>query len=540
VQKKGNKMGKYSQQATPTVKQKNTPKPKSPISTKSKSTIQTALGGDGYKRDAKSELFLLGVSLFAGENQFHESGVSRDERFKNLVQKVTKNDPEWVKNFLTWLRGPEANIRSATIMGVGEYIAAGGPNGRELVADALQRADEPAELLSYWMINHYGWDGMTYPYPAPKIPQALRKGLSDSCQKLFTANAAIKYKAGSKGEVGMGNVLNLIHAKAKDTDQAKVFDYIIDKHHGNPANEELLPQKAKVFSEVWNIPQAQRRERLSTELIRSSGMTWEQLSGWLNGPMDKQAWEAVIPTMGYMALLRNLRNFDEAKIGTSAVNFVRKKLSSPEEVKSSRQLPFRFYNAYHELSSDKWTSTLSDALDLSLQNVPELSGKTLVLVDVSGSMGYGPSGRGRSQLWEIASLFGIALGRASENADVYAYSTGHHKVKVDGSTSVLRTIPVFHSWMGAGGGTATIQTVNALYKGHDRVVILTDEQAMRSAGVNSSIKKPIYTFNLAGYRAGHLPSNQDNRYTFGGGLSDTTFQVLKALDLHGQGKWPWE
>ena len=61
-----------------------------------------------------------------------------------------------------------------------------------------------------------------------------------------------------------------------------------------------------------------------------------------------------------------------------------------------------------------------------------------------------------------------------------------------------------------GGGTDTEQAVRAHYARHDRVVILTDEQAHwhgRSdvaAAVPATV--PVYTWNLAGYRVGHTPT----------------------------------
>jgi hypothetical protein len=53
---------------------------------------------------------------------------------------------------------------------------------------------------------------------------------------------------------------------------------------------------------------------MRSDRLAAAGVTWEALAGWLQGPMDKAAWEAIIPSMGVMALARNLRNFDEAGV----------------------------------------------------------------------------------------------------------------------------------------------------------------------------------------------------------------------------------
>ncbi|MET9731017.1 TROVE domain-containing protein [Streptomyces sp. NPDC006458] len=75
-------------------------------------------------------------------------------------------------------------------------------------------------------------------------------------------------------------------------------------------------------------------------------MTWESLAGWLLGPMDAAAWEAIIRSMGLMALTRNLRNFDEAGVSDEAAEQVAARLADPEEVRRSRQFPYRFLSAY--------------------------------------------------------------------------------------------------------------------------------------------------------------------------------------------------
>src|SRR3954451_21080564 len=118
-------------------------------------------------------------------------------------------------------------------------------------------------------------------------------------------------------------------------------------------------------------------------------------------------WQSVIGSMGYMALLRNLRNFDEAGVPDDVAASVPARLADPEEVARSRQLPLRFLSAYRAVPSLRWAWARDQALGLSLAGVPSPPGRTLVLVDRSGSM-FGPLSR-RSQLnrADAAALFGV-------------------------------------------------------------------------------------------------------------------------------------
>ncbi len=93
-------------------------------------------------------------------------------------------------------------------------------------------------------------------------------------------------------------------------------------------------------------------EDVTADDVKDAGITWERQSS--SAKMDAPAWERQIPTMGYMALLRNLRNFDEAGISGEAVQAVVDKLMDPAEVAGSRQFPMRFLSAAKAVQSVRW------------------------------------------------------------------------------------------------------------------------------------------------------------------------------------------
>ncbi|MBV9097338.1 MAG: hypothetical protein JO079_04695 [Frankiaceae bacterium] len=93
------------------------------------------------------------------------------------------------------------------------------------------------------------------------------------------------------------------------------------------------------------------------------------------------------------------------------------------------------------------------------------------------------------------------------------------------------------------GGTNTAAAVRRHYAGHDRVVLVTDEQAWAGPhGANPTAvvpaDVPVYTFNLAGYRYGHGPSGVGNRHTFGG-LTDQAFAAIPLLESGRDHTWPF-
>ncbi|MGW7403858.1 TROVE domain-containing protein [Streptomyces sp. NPDC054833] len=501
--------------------------------------LRTYEGGRGHERDARSELFLLAVANFVSQRTFYESGADRDDRFAALVRELAVTDPSWTAGLLGWLRG-EGNIRTAAIVGAAEYVkarlAAGvteGPANRQVIASVLRRPDEPGELLAYWTATY----GRT-------VPKPVKRGVADAVRRLYHGKSLLKYDTASKG-YRFGDILNLVHA-APDPDkpwQGELFQYALDRRH-NP-DTAVPPASNSVLTahrELMAVPVRKRRAVVTApdgaERLAAAGITWEALAGWLQGPMDKAAWEAVIPSMGAMALVRNLRNFDEAGVSDEVAARVAAKISDPAEVARSRQYPFRYLAAYQHAPSLRWAYPLEQALGHSLANVPALPGRTLVLVDRSGSMWARLSDRSELNRADAAAIFGTALAVRAADADLVEFGTTSRRLTFDKGESVLKILGRF----GDLGGTDTTSAIRAHYRGQDRVLIVTDEQYAYNVHGDPTEQVPagvpVYTWNLAGYRAGHGPSGKGNRHTFGG-LSDAAFRMVPLLEAARDADWPW-
>ncbi|MEW2394971.1 TROVE domain-containing protein [Streptomyces sp. NPDC046862] len=502
--------------------------------------LRTFQGGRGRERDPRSELYLLAVSNMVSQKTFYEDGADRDDRFPRLVRELAVTDPVWTAGLLGWLRG-EGNLRTASLVGAAEYVkarldagATDGPANRQVVASVLQRPDEPGELLAYWT-STYG----------RAVPKPVKRGIADAVQRLYHGKSLLKYDTASKG-YRFGDILNLVHA-APDPGkpwQGELFQYALDRrHHPDTAVPPASNRLLTAHRELMALPVAERRAVVTSdggaERLAAAGMTWEALAGWLRGPMDKAAWEAVIPSMGAMALVRNLRNFDEAGVCDEVAARVAARISDPAEVARSRQFPFRYLAAYQHAPSLRWSYPLEQALGHSLANVPALPGRTLVLVDRSGSMFYSRmSDRSELNRADAAAVFGTALALRAADADLVEFGTSSSRVRFRRGESVLKILGRF----GELGGTDTTEAVRRHYRKHDRVLIVTDEQHAYSHHGDPTEQVPahvpVYTWNLAGYRAGHGPSGTGNRHTFGG-LSDAAFRMVPLLEAARDADWPW-
>lgn len=513
-----------------------------PIVTESAATGLTHEGAPGYGRDAKSELFLLAVSNMVGEASFYESAGDRDDRYARLVRQVAVEDAGWTLEFLRWLRA-EGNMRSASLVGAAEAVkarldaaragreVANGARNRQLIDVVLQRADEPGEMLAYWM-SRYG----------RAIPKPVKRGITDAVRRMYTERALLKYDTASRG-FRFGDVIELVHP-APDSGkpwQGALFAHALDRRHNRPwaVDPDMLPMLA--FNATLRAAAAERPERLlDPEALRRAGMTWEDVLSLVGSRVDKaRLWEALIPSMGYMALLRNLRNFDQAGVSDEIAGQVAARLADPEQVARSRQFPFRFLAAYRNVPSLRWGYALEKALQHSLAAVPELPGRTLILVDRSGSMFTSMSRRSELTFADSAGIFGAALAvRNHGRVTLVQFGTSSQEIRVGRGESLLRVLDRFDNL----GGTQTAEAVRAHYDRHDRVVIVTDEQAWYGygdPGDHVPYRVPLYTFNLVGHQYGHQAGGP-NRVTIGGGLTDHAFRLIPLLEAGRNGVWPWE
>jgi hypothetical protein len=530
-------------------------------------------GRTAWKLDEKTELYLGATSAFAGQDTFYEKGAKRDERLIALVRHLAVEDWVWTTDFLVWLRS-EGNMRTMPIMLAVEAVRARLASGacghgyagtrvvppgsnqvsvsnRKLIDLVLQRADEPGEMLAYCENVH-----------GRMTPIAIRRGIGDAAVRLYNERNVLRYNSDSRA-LSFGSVIELAQPPQTHGWQSDLFGYLIKAQHNNV---EAIPESLRAIrarDAANKMPVAQRHAYAQLALRNPDHALhtaiagqWEWAHSWLGDttgvakPLTKkEKWELVAGQLGIFAALRNLRNLDEAgfKTGDKIVTDICARLASEQQIRRSRILPFRFFTAFQQLKSVTWSAALEQAANLSLSNIPELPGRTLVLVDTSGSMESKLSEKSVMSYAEAGALFGTALKiKNPELVNLWGFASGQFEAKADRGHSLLRCAEDFSTQVGAvGHGTEMAAAVRATYDKHDRVIIISDMQAFptgRSYGardVADAVPQhiPVYGFNLAA--SGTTPLGSGNRHSLGG-LQDSTFNQILQLEKMGRGSWPWE
>ena len=401
------------------------------------------------------------------ESQFYEDGVEIAGRIAELVPKVAA---EKVAALAVEARG-RMKLRHAPLLLVREM--ARHASHRALVADTLasviQRADELAEFVAiYWK------DGRV------PLSAQVKKGLAAAFPK-FDEYALAKYDRG--GPIKLRDVLFLAHARPRDEAQAEVWKRLI-------AGELAAP-------DTW-------------EVALSSGAN------------KRDAWERLLreEKLGALALLRNLRNIKDAGVDEALV------LAALREMSTARVLPFRFLAAARY--APQWEEALEQAMlkcvSSQVNAQVKLAGKTIVLVDVSGSMTAPLSGRSEMQRTDAAYGLAVLLREVGEKVAVCSFSNDLVEVPQRRGFALRDAIDASQEH----GATYLGKAVEALNKkeSYDRLIVITDEQA------HDSVPAPNgkgYVINVASYKNGV----GYGKWTHIDGWSESVVEYIRMLELAG-------
>ena len=138
--------------------------------------------------------------------------------------------------------------------------------------------------------------------------------------------------------------------------------------------------------------------------------TWEVLLSQAHTSAEKAAvWEKLINEgkIGGKAMLMNLRNMQSAGVPRPTI------VKGLNELKGAMLLPLDFLKAMRE--SNGLNRELEDAMLKTYENLPKLPGKTLFIVDVSGSMGsITSSGSTFSRLDQAAAMAMLAANQCED------------------------------------------------------------------------------------------------------------------------------
>lgn len=414
-------------------------------------------------RDISPEKRLLRMTLahMLWEDTFYVDGKTAADE---LMATARLCKPEYVAEVAKAARS-QFKLRHVPLLLMREMARKGALKAADL-AETIQRPDEMGEFLAIYRKNK-----------KEPISNQVKKGLAQAFGK-FKPYQLAKWDKNSAA-YSLRDVMFLTHPKPANAEQADLFKKIAD-------------------------------EKLETP------DTWEtQLSA---GADKKETFTRLMleKKMGALAFVRNLRNMDQAGVDASLIR------SYSETVNVERVLPFRFISAARMVP--KFESMLEKMMFRCLEGQPKLKGKTVILVDISGSM-FGVKVTAKSDLdrFDAAAALAVLCRELCEEVDIFSFSTDIKRVPDRRGFALVDAIRDSQSHGGTMVG-ASIANAARVVGAMDRMIVVTDEQS--SDTVSKPPAKNGYILNVAQYKNGVNHS----AWTTITGFSEAVFDYIQALE----------
>lgn len=435
--------------------------------------VKNFMGGDSYVYSPLATLKMISASSIFGEPSYYRDGcigkrstrysargneiwsklldyiiIPKEYNGKSTAEIMTEAidasldyDYEGTLNWAVELRtvynirlNPQIiMVRAAIHPKRKEFTANNKVNFRFINCQVMQRADEPMVQIAYYLFINNGKKN--------NIPNILKRSWSDKLSSL-KPYAINKYK---NAEIGMINAVRICHANSDNINELMSTGDI------QVSNSET----------TW-------------EQMRSAGKDWMYILENCN--------------ISHMALIRNLRNIfseiDNVAIADAVIAELKR------GVLHGKQFPFRYYSAYKAIRDsnvhhkDILLDAIEDCVDISIANMPQLSGKTICLTDNSGSAwGAIPTEYGSVTVAEIDNLSSILTAKCSDEGYVGVFGDRLEIIPISKNDKVLRKLSEINK-IGKGIGMNTeggiwrfFQRATQRCDKFDNIFIYSDMQA---------------------------------------------------------------
>lgn len=386
-------------------------------------------GGQVYLKSLEDEWsnMLFSCMLSSG---FYETSDSVQSRYVDLTREmINKRGPQFVA---------KAACFSRKVLGLRSIS--------ELTAAVLNECQFEGKRLFY--ANYFKRpDGIGEVFSAVKAlggkrSHALIRGAKDYLETL-NAYQVGKYQM-SKHEFNLHDIINLTHA----------YSTILDRYQNGQLET----------PDTWEV-------RISTASPEEKELEWKRL-------VEERK-------LGYLALIRNLRNICKCQFATEdwCKSVLYEQITDEVSIVNSLVFPYQIYVAWKNARGYLpiiLELALSDAFKLATQNMPELSGKSAIILDVSGSMECSFTENSSLHVNEVCSVYAAAIYyKNPQNTTVIKFGNEAKVIEgLDQYKNIFELINALTLNDGVGHGTYMAEVFPKLTEYYDRFFLFSDMQIM--------------------------------------------------------------
>lgn len=491
-------------------------------------------GHAAYSLDDKLRLVSM-LNTLKLQPQFYRSENDQMRELRDLIERIGIEDPYFVAKAIVYSRCMGEGMRTINHLAAallaplcsgqewakrffGPFEKKGKKNG------TIFRLDDMSEIKDAWFA--LGQKGLT---------AAMRKGFADVLETADLYSLA-KYKD------TVIDISNLVHP------DSKLSKAEIEVEGKKMKAIDAIMRGITIAADTWEVAQSEAGQEVA-KAVKEGKLTKAEAEKVL-AEAKADNWESLLKDgrLGVLAALRNIRNILKNP-REEMINDWIKLITDPAKVRQALILPIHFDLAYdivdNEFGSNKYANKVRQALqDGYVAAMPNLKaalpGKTLVVIDCSGSMGgyrvsdgkkgydYWSSSRAsQTQMASykaglIAATFASAL-----DADVIQFGSSAKWASYNKHANVFKMAQELGgAWYGSTNPAAAFELIRRERKAYDRIIFISDNEVngrVTSTAYKSYIHDVcspyVYAIDLCAYGTTPLKNDGKVQYFFGYGPS---------------------
>lgn len=358
------------------------------------------------------------------------------------------------------------------------------------------------------------------------------------------------FKASIGNDPSMRDILRMARPRPNTEEKNALFGYFL----GKDITIDRLPEDVRAY-ELYKLDKSGPVPNVDFRMLDSLGI-------------GQKEWTEIALRAPWMMTRMNLNTFARHGVfkNNEAVDAVASRLSNRELIEKARAFPYQLFVAWREVNANadipfKVKDALQDAMEIAIDNVPQLPGNGFVCVDTSGSMGSPITGHGYGRhsssvsCVEVAGLIASAVVRKNRSAQIYTFNNGAQLVNLNPRDTVITNTQKLAR---AGGGTnisAPLRDLNANNAKGDWVLYVSDMESWLdsyygySYSYGTSLAEEWAKFKKRNPQARLIccdltPRNNSQTKERSdvlqvGGFSDSCFDVMSSFIEHGNSSNHW-
>lgn len=490
-----------------------------------KYNTKNAAGGDAYSTSDAEQLCQYVVAGTFGSS-YYTGAKEQLEKVKSLVENV---DSELVAKAAVYAR-EQAKMKDTPAYLLAVLVAR---NEHELLDKVFFRVVDRVKMLcTFVQIVRSGVTGRKSfgSHTKRLIQQWLN---NKSPYALFAASIG-------QANPSLSDIVKMVHPRPVDVEHEHMYGYLIGKSY----EFSVLPESVQLF-ELF--------KKGATKVLPD--VPFRALT---NLPLTTENWRQIGMSMPWNTLRMNLNLLNRHGVFSDRefTSYVVKKLRSKEEVVRSMVLPYNIMTSYKYATDVPVAvrNALQDALDYSVDSVPDVDGGAAVCVDLSGSMtspvtGYRAGSTSVVMCSDVAGMLAAVFSKKNDSSSVYGFGDRCAKISYNSRDSLMTNAGKFSRNPGVGHGTSipsALRKLNDDKATNKLVVIVTDCMSWHgyswyATNTNSVDEWNKYRRRVRGAKLAYINvqhhgevQNLDAQDVINiGGFSDSVFDVMANFVNHG-------